>query len=158
MLWVSEHADSSWERAPRCEEAIGARHMTLRHHWRLQLTPEGLSSWHNRANNQSLLDSYVFDVSNIWKIEFSLTFLILEIRSRGHKQNWIYNYIKCTFSYDRVSVLFHWSQVINRRITENRTIYARDWARGDSSNKNRSRRFVIKRTNNNTDAALPRFV
>ena len=97
MLRLSEHADSSWERAPRCEEAIGARHMTLRHHWRLQLTPEGLASWHNQANNLinlcSILVILTFIESSfqaLWflPIGILLTCLILEIGPEGHKKSW----------------------------------------------------------------------
>ena len=95
MLRFSEHTDSSWERAPRCEEAIGARHMTLRHHWRLQLTPEGLTSWPCYAINSFNLGSISVNVTSIessfqalyfWIIEISLTGLILEMGEEGHKK------------------------------------------------------------------------
>ena len=97
MLWVSEHADSSWERAPRCEEAIGARHMTLWHHWRLQLTPEGLASWPCYAYYSiNLGPIFVFLTSiessfqALWflPIRILLTCLILEIGPEGHKKSW----------------------------------------------------------------------
>ena len=120
MLWVSEHADSSWERAPRCEEVIGARHMTFRHHWRLQLTPEGLTSWHNPANNSINLCSILviltsiersFQASWFWLIESLLTCLILEISHAGHKKinqstNWSLTCsLPCCFQISKIRTL-----------------------------------------------------
>ena len=65
MIRFSNPADSVCEGSPRCEEVRGVRHMTLRHHWRLQLMPEVLTSRPSKAKNSINPDSILMILISI---------------------------------------------------------------------------------------------